>query len=176
MPARNRKSMQREAEPEQTNLIVLLRYAHREIRLLLTEMDDVLETPTAVFELYPRIQSAIRAHDAGEHYALYGPMREMPESSQLLHSAESAHQEIEEILRNLDRVPFRREQIQSQEWKRTFATLQRQVLDHLRIEEELIFPRLETLLAQSRLEALGERYKRGLKGELGPLPQIEVVQ
>src|SRR5690242_14484600 len=101
MPARKRKNMQKEAYPAPTNLIVLLRDAHREIKLLLTEMDDILDTPTAVFELYPRIQSAIRAHDAGENYALYGPMREMPESSQLLHAAESAHREIEEILRNL---------------------------------------------------------------------------
>jgi hemerythrin superfamily protein len=168
--------MQREAEPEPTNLIVLLRHAHREIKLLLTEMDDILETPTAVFELYPRIQSALRAHDAGENYALYGPMREMPESSQLLDAAESAHQEIEEILRNLDRVPFRKEQIQSQEWKRTFGTLRTQVLDHMRIEEEMIFPRLETFFVKARLEALGERYKRGLKGELGPLPPMEVVR
>src|SRR5215467_4956855 len=119
MPARNRKSMQREGEPEPTNLIVLLRDAHREIKLLLTEMDDILETPTAVFELYPRIQSALRAHDAGENYALYGPMREMPESSRLLSAAELAHAEIERTLRNLDRVPFRKEQIHSQEWKRT---------------------------------------------------------
>ena len=175
MPARNRKSMQRESEPEPTNLLVLLRDAHREIKLLLNEMDDILDTPTAVFELYPRIQSALRAHDTGENYALYGPMREIPESSRLLRAAESAHAEIEGILCNLDRVPFRKEQIHSAEWKRTFRSLQRQVIDHLRIEEEVIFPRLEHLLAQARLESLGERYKRGLKGELGPLVPTEDV-
>ncbi len=168
MPARNRKSMQRENEPEPADLLVLLRDAHREIRLLLTEMEDILDLPAAVFELYPRIRLALQAHDAGEKYALYGPLHEIPELSELLQPAELAHAEFDHMLHVLDRVPFRKEQIDSPHWKEEFRNLRRQVLEHLSHEEETIFPGLERLLSPSRLAALGDRYKRGLKGELGP--------
>lgn len=171
MPARNRKSMERESEPEPTDLLALLRDAHREIRLLLTEMEDILEVPTAVFELYPRIRLALQAHDAGERYALYGPMPNIPELSSLLRAAESAHAEIDGLLEQLDAMPFRKEQIHSPEWKERFRHLNRTVIGHLGDEEETIFPRLETLLARARLDALGDRYKRGLKGEIGPPPE-----
>ena len=171
MPARNRKSIQRESEPEPTDLVVLLRDGHRQIKLLFTEMEDILELPTAVFELHPRIRVALEAHSAGEHYALYGPMNEMPELSDALKAAEAAHEEIDAALAVLNRVPFRKQQIDSQQWKETFRLLHRMVLDHLDKEEGRIFPRLQSLLAPSRLDALGDRYKRGLKGELGPLPR-----
>jgi len=160
--------MQRESEAEPADLLALLRDAHREIRLLLMEMEDILDLPAAVFELYPRIRVALQAHDAGEKYALYGPMHEIPELSELLNAAESAHAAINQGLEALDRLPFRKEQIDSPQWKEAFRNLRRQVLDHLSREEEIIFPWLERLLAPSRLEALGDRYKRGLKGELGP--------
>src|SRR3954470_11734978 len=101
MPARNRKSMARESEPEPTNLIALLRDAHREIKNLLHEMDDILDLPTAVFELYPRIRVALEAHEAGEKFALYGPMREIPELLELLRNGEGAHAEIDRILGTL---------------------------------------------------------------------------
>ena len=166
MPARNRKSMDRESEAEPANLLILLRHAHREIRLLLTEMEDILDVPTATFELYPRIRVALQAHDAGEKYALYATMREVPELQELLHSAEAAHLEFDEMLRDLDRLPFRKQQIHSPEWKQTFRELHRKVLDHIEQEETEIFPRLQALLADARLDVLGDRYKRGLKGEL----------
>src|SRR4051812_40510118 len=117
MPARNRKSMQRESEAEPADLLALLRDAHREIRLLLMEMEDILDLPAAVFELYPRIRVALQAHDAGEKYALYGPMHEIPELSELLNAAESAHAAINQGLEALDRLPFRKEQIDSPQWK-----------------------------------------------------------
>lgn len=177
MPARNRKSMQREAEPEPANLLVLLRDAHREIRLLLTEMEDILDLTAAIFELYPRIRLALQAHEVGEEFALYGAIREIPEFAEVLHEAESAHAEIDQKLRLLDRVPFRKQQIDSPQWKEAFRNLHLKVLDHLVQEEASIFPRLEDLLAPSRLDALGDRYKRGLKGEIGPASlQSEVTK
>jgi hypothetical protein len=162
--------MERESEREPGNLIPLLRDAHWEIRSLLNEMEDILDLPAALFELYPRVRVALEAHDAGEKFALYGSMSELPELSTFLRRAETAHVEIDHTLRILDRIPFRKEQIDSPEWKETFRRLHRTVLGHLAEEEETIFPRLQTLLAEARLDALGERYKRGLKGELGPIP------
>lgn len=163
--------MERESEPEPVDLLALLRDAHREIRLLLTEMEDILEVPTAVFELYPRIRLALQAHDEGERYALYGPMQSIPELSELLYTAESAHAEIDSLLELLDGMPFRKEQVHSAQWQETFRHLHRTVISHLSHEEETIFPRLQTLLAQARLDALGDRYKRGLKGEIGQPPE-----
>ncbi len=175
MPARNRKSMARESEPEPTNVIDLLKDAHWEIKELLREMDEILLLPAAMFELYPRIRIALEAHETGEKFALYGPMREIPELSDLLRKAEAAHAEIDHILRFLDRVPFRRQQIHSPEWKQAFQDLHRAVLDHIAEEEEIIFSRLQALFAEARLNALGDRYKRGLKGEIGLLPVTQEV-
>jgi hemerythrin superfamily protein len=176
MPARNRKSMERESEAEPVDLLILLRHAHREIKLLLKEMEDILDLPAAIFELYPRIQVALQAHDAGEKYCLYAAMRDIPEFSDLLTMAESEHAEIDRMLDVLNHTPFRKQQLDSPEWKHKFRELHRKVLDHLSREEGEIFPLLQTLLAQSRLDALGDRYKRGLKGELGPPPaRSEVI-
>src|SRR5215831_6364100 len=99
-------------------------------------MEDILELPTAVFELYPRIRVALEAHSAGEHYALYGPLNEMPELSDALKAAEAAHEEIDAALAVLNRVPFRKQQIDSQQWKETFRLLHRMVLDHLDKEDD----------------------------------------
>ena len=115
MPARNRKSMERESGPEPANVITLLLNAHWEIRRLFEEMGDILDVPAALFELYPRIRAALEAHDAGEKFALYGPMHEIPELSLFLRRAEAAHGEIDRTLRILDRIPFRKEQIDSPE-------------------------------------------------------------
>lgn len=167
MPARNRKSMERETEPEPTNVITLLRDAHWEITSLLKEMEDILDLPAALFELYPRIRIALEAHEAGENFALYGPMREMPDLLIAMRRGEAAHEEIDRTLRALDALPFRKQQIESPEWKETFRRLHRKVLEHFAEEEESVFPRLENLVAEARLDALGDRYKRGLKGELG---------
>jgi hypothetical protein len=161
--------MERESSPEATNIITLLRQAHWEIKNLLREMDAILDLPAALFELYPRIRIALEAHAAGEAFALYGPMREIPGLSTGLRRGEAAHEEIDRTLRVLDRRPSRKEQLDSPEWKETFRQLHRTVLAHLAEEEENIFPRLEQLLAESRLDALGDRYKRGLKGELAPV-------
>src|SRR5690349_14388167 len=110
MPARNQKSMQRESAPEPSNLLDLLRDGHREIKHLLDEMNDILELPTAVFELYPRIRTALEVHDAGEQFALYGTMREIPALAGLLDDAESAHADVRQMLRFLDGMPFRKQQ------------------------------------------------------------------
>ena len=167
--------MARESEPEPTSLIALLRDAHWEIKSLLHEMEEILDLPTAVYELYPRIRLALEAHETGEKFALYGPMRDIPELRDLLRNGERAHAEIDRILDTLDRLPFRKEQVHSAAWKQSFRDLHIAVLAHVAEEEANMFPRLEALLAEARLDALGERYKRGLKGDLGPLPpSVEV--
>ena len=170
MPARNRKSMARESAPEATNLIVLLRDAHWEIKSLFKEMEDILDLPAAAFELYPRIRVALEAHDYGEKFALYSTMSHIPDLFAVLRRAEESHAEIDRTLRFLDRLPFRKQQIHSPEWKEAFRKLHRTVLAHLAEEEESIFPRLQALLAEARLDVLGDRYKRALKGELGEGP------
>src|ERR1051326_4889031 len=175
MPARNRKSMERESAPEPANILVLLRNAHWEIQNLLVEMEDILDVPTAMFELYPRIRVALQAHQAGEQFALYAALREIPDLSELLQSSEAAHAEIDRILRALDRLPYRKQQIDSPQWKAEFRELHHAVKDHISEEESDIFPRLERLLGEARLDALGEGYKRGLKGDLGAAPAANEV-
>ena len=172
MPSRNRKSMARESEPEPTNLVELLCDAHWEIKSLLREMEDILDLPTAIFELYPRISIALEAHEVGETFSLYRSLRDIPDFLSLARKGEEAHFEIDGIVRRLNEIPFRKDQIRSSSWKQTFRKLSRKVMDHISFEEEEVFPSLSRLLAPVRLDALGEQYKRGLRGELGPLTTI----
>jgi len=167
MAARNEKSMERARAEEPESLIEILTRVHWEIRCLLREMEQILDTSTAIYELYPRIRVALEVHAEGEEKALYEPLSSFPELKRLLSRGMAAHVEIEQSLHRLNQKPWRREQILSTEWKTEFRVLHRKVLVHIDEQENLLFPELSRQLAPSRIEDLGNRYKLGLTGQLG---------
>lgn len=80
--------MARESEPEPINIVQLLTDLHREIRSLFEEMADIIDIPTAQFELYPRIRVALYAHALGEKLSLYSLLKAIPEMNALIEEAE----------------------------------------------------------------------------------------
>jgi hypothetical protein len=168
MAARNEKSLERERAPEPTSLIDILEQTHREIRSLFHEMAEILETPTALYELYPRIRIALEIHDLAEEATLYPALKKFSDLADAAKTSEEEHHEMKQKLIRLDEKPWRKQQIESTEWKTEFHALHGLFVRHVEHEEKEIFPELTKRLSAAQFDELGQQYRTALHDDSTP--------
>jgi hemerythrin-like domain-containing protein len=142
-------------------LFDLLREQHREAASLLAVLREaqIDERP----RLLARLASALRAHTAAEDEILY-PKLEDDESEELLDQAYRDHEELREILADLEQAD-----VSSAELGHLLDELEELQSRHTTIEEDEVFALLEERFDEAQLAGLSrqlaKRHEEILRGE-----------
>jgi hemerythrin superfamily protein len=94
----------------------------------------------------------LEAHEVFEEEVLYPEIDQIPQIVSMIGDAYEAHAEFDTIMRELSDSP-----VTDDEWMRRIGELEETVREHVRMEEESLFPAACAKLAESRAEELGRQ-------------------
>lgn len=129
---------------------------HKEISDLLAKIEQPAELQAfGRKQLYEDLRLKLVAHDRAEEACYYPAI----EGDQSLHGlVEDGRDEHREISRMLD--DLRDDPTDSSDWLDAMRDIRSRFLKHAREEEEEMFPRSRSLLAESQAETLGEEFQK----------------
>jgi iron-sulfur cluster repair protein YtfE (RIC family) len=133
----------------------ILKRDHREIAQLLQQIETVVGKETReVKNLLDQVNRALEAHTLVEEEVLYPLLTENESTESLALQAERAHDEMQDYLEELDELEPVHE-----EWQSIFGALKKCVEEHVREEENIIFPRMQQIFSDDYLKRAGEKIK-----------------
>lgn len=130
-----------------------LREEHGEVERMMRQV-ATSEDPEVRRALFPTIRRELIAHAKGEEREFYSVLRRHEETRELAEHALDEHEDIEEMLGELEAMAF-----DSDEWGETFEELVDSVKDHVDVEENDLFPMAKRLLSEAQTHEIEERYE-----------------
>ncbi len=147
-----------------TGVLGKLHRDHETISRLLTDINELVDTGSADHgDLFAELKRELAAHCAAEERVLYAALDEHAECREDVKDGREEHEEIEEILGDLERCD------DEEEWLATFQELEEAALHHIREVESETFAVAERVLGRDKLVELAEafaREKRRARAEL----------
>ena len=140
--------------------IELLTGHHREVEQLWTQVQAAhVDGSEVQVQLAQEIVTILSQHDAIETQFLYPELRSAGgEGQQLSDHSLDEHQQVRELLTDVDGKDVRDESVYS-----ALAQCISNVMDHVAEEEQQIFPLLRRSVGQERLTELGEQMAAAMK-------------
>jgi hypothetical protein len=138
-----------------TGILGKLHRDHDSIRRLITDINEIVDTgSTELGHLFAELKSGLVSYCAAEECVLYAALAVHEECRDEVKDGREEHEEIEEILRDLERAE------DEEEWLSTFQELEDAVLHHLSEVEGETFPTAMRVLGRDELMRLAEVYHR----------------
>lgn len=106
-------------------------------------------------DLFPEIRSKLLAHAQAEEAEFYPPLRTHPQLTNMVERSLQQHREVEQLLDELTGLDQ-----SASTWKAAFLRLQHAVTEHVRLEEEQMFPLAKEAIGGDRLAQMLEHYER----------------
>ena len=126
---------------------------HRIVEKRLSEIERTVDKDAALREqLFKELQVMLEVHETFEEEVLYPEIDQIPQIVSMIGNAYEAHAEFDTIMRELSDSP-----VTDDEWMRRIGELKEMVREHVRMEEESLFPAAHAKLAESRAEELGRQ-------------------
>jgi iron-sulfur cluster repair protein YtfE (RIC family) len=122
---------------------------HEKVSRLMAKLE---ETDAGREEIFQTIKAELEAHTELEEEVFYPALEAAEETSDLIDEAYDEHHEVDEILAELDELPF-----DSEEWKEQFAALREVVELHVEKEEGTIFEAARSTLDPEALESMAQK-------------------
>lgn len=135
------------------NAIDLLKKDHRTVEMMFKNLKEVDKLDLKSREkLFNDLKTELDLHAHIEETIFYPAVRDAHEDNEemIVHSYED-HAEVKDMLEELAK-----EDKSDPEWAAKLESLEEDVKEHVKEEEEVILPKAEELLGQERLEELGE--------------------
>ncbi len=159
MGSRDEKSEDRQQQQEPRLITQLLAGLEREILMMLDEMSEILGRPTSRYDLFPRISAALHVYWFAKKESLVshqtGP-----------HTDESVSAKRQQLLKELDKLPRKEDEIVSEQWKSNFETLRLSVRQEIEESQNVFIPLLLSKKSRPDLEKLGSLFKKALQSPL----------
>ncbi|MFN7945096.1 MAG: hemerythrin domain-containing protein [Blastocatellia bacterium] len=143
------------------NAIEMLKEDHQEAFRLIEELetaDDETGTDPTYTETFNKLNRALKMHTRVEEEVLYPAMEEFNETRDLIRESYKEHDQVEQLLAQLSTLAPNEEEFQD-----ILAELRDAVEHHVDEEEGELFPKVEELCNQSRLQEMGRRMEE-IKG------------
>lgn len=127
---------------------------HGEVSAL---MDKVLSASSMAKEAedqYPKIRRKLLLHARAEQDVLYTECEKRPETAQALGDAREEHQEIEQLIEQLDATD-----VGTSQWQELFRELDQVVQQHVEEEESRVFEACEDAFEDHELRDMDRRFE-----------------
>jgi hypothetical protein len=148
--------------PNTKSIFELLKKDHREVERLISQLEKMDEDESDERdELFTELKQKITAHSKAEEQAFYDTLEEDEESEDLVEEAKCEHEEVEEILEEMEGMGS-----DDDEWETKLADLKQDLQHHIREEEGEIFEKAKEALSQEDLQEIGEEFLE-LKAQYG---------
>jgi iron-sulfur cluster repair protein YtfE (RIC family) len=132
---------------------------HRVAEQRFAEIERTTDKETERRErLFKELRACLEAHEIFEEEVLYPEIEQFPTIKRLIGHASEAHAEFDAILQELSEMPVARD-----EWMDGIRELKDMIHEHVRMEDETMFPAARAELAETRAEELGRRIEERQK-------------
>jgi hemerythrin superfamily protein len=143
---------------EQRDIVEVLEHDHREVEELFDQIEQATD-PKQRRELTDDVTIELIRHAVAEEQYLYPATREhLPDGDKLADKEIDEHSEVEEALKALEGMDA-----EDPEFMYKFREMSNSVRQHLKEEEEDLFPRLRKHASADELLDLGEKVERAKK-------------
>lgn len=113
-------------------------------------------------ELFHRLETALKDHEAAEERHFYVPLMEHDATQKEARHGVAEHHEIDELLNELEKTDY-----SSSGWLATAKKLKEKLLHHLEEEEHEFFQLAGKSLSESEKVTLGQKYRVAMNSGLG---------
>ncbi|HEY0099743.1 MAG TPA: hemerythrin domain-containing protein [Pyrinomonadaceae bacterium] len=129
----------------------LLKNDHAKVSSLLEKAEAATDAPTRQ-QLFTQLKQELDIHAHIEEVILYPALQGAEETSDLTEEAYEEHQEVKDLLSELEATPA-----DSEEWGDILLELKDSVEHHVEEEEGEMFPKARTVLSTEQLNEIGAR-------------------
>lgn len=143
---------------KQRDIVEVLTHDHREVEKLFDQIERTTD-PAKRRELTDSVTIELIRHAVAEEQYLYPATRQyLPDGDELADKEIGEHSEVEEALKSLEAMDA-----EDPEFMYRFREMGNSVRQHLKEEEEDLFPRLQHHATAEALRDLGEKVERAKK-------------
>ncbi len=140
-----------------TGIFRRLAEEHQEVAMMLKRV----ATSDDRRELFATIRKELLSHAKAEEKEFYTILRDQPETSALVEHSLEEHQEVERMLDELNTSD-----VASESWTRGIEELRASVEDHVKEEEQDLFPRARDVLGDDVAKNIEFNYDSTKKAEM----------
>jgi hemerythrin-like domain-containing protein len=139
--------------------IELLKQDHREARNLIEQLESGSQDETASpnMELFNKLKSALMLHTEIEEQIFYPPLENYDETRDLVKEAYKEHEQVDELLAEMSNP--------GDDWNDQLSELKESIEHHVGEEENEMFPTVEKLFGQERLQEMGRQMSNMKRGK-----------
>jgi hypothetical protein len=127
----------------------LFRILHNDHETTLSILSRLGDSPPDRQALFDELYRGLNAHTKGEEYAFYNQLSDRRETELFVKQALSQHRDIGNIL-----TQMRSASLSSPEWPALLREAKNRVEEHVRMEEEYLFPAAMKLLSNQHLTTI----------------------
>jgi hemerythrin superfamily protein len=106
-------------------------------------------------QLFRELRARFEAHEVFEEETLYPEIGQLPSTKLVIGEGFEAHAELDAVLQEMAEIPA-----DKPEWIERIRELKEMMREHVRTEEETIFPAARTEFGKTRAEELGRQFQK----------------
>ena len=129
----------------------LLKNDHAKVSALFDQIEPATDATTRQ-QLFAQLKQELDIHAHIEETILYPALKTEPETSDITEEAYEEHQEVKDLLAELEATPA-----DSEEWSDLIVELRENVEHHVEEEEGEMFPKARTVLGEQQINEIGAR-------------------
>jgi hemerythrin-like domain-containing protein len=138
---------------EALDALKLLKDDHDKVKKLLEEGESTTERAVKTREeLFAKIESELKVHEAIEEEVLYPALKEHAATKEIVLEAYEEHHVVDTIMGELEGV-----EPSDETWMAKFSVMKENLEHHITEEEDEMFPKVEQVFEDEELQALGTR-------------------
>jgi hemerythrin superfamily protein len=133
----------------------VLKQEHRNINKIFSELEEPRDDSEKTREEWFRLlRQELLSHAEAEHTSLYDRLLAEPATENVVKRSENEHDRVKGLLDDLEATDML-----DAAWGRKLASLRHQVENHVREEEQIIFPRAKAILEKTEQQEIAEDFR-----------------
>ena len=129
----------------------LLKRDHKKVTGIFDKIEDTTVRAVKTREkLFGQLKEELQVHTEVEERVFYPALQEYDETRDLIKEARVEHEKVENLLKQIEAVAR-----DSRDFNNLIAELKREVKQHVKEEENEIFPKAKNILDENQIEQLG---------------------
>jgi hemerythrin-like domain-containing protein len=140
------------------NAIDILTQDHREVDEIIAELENMSGADTGSAtpsETFIQLRDNFMLHGQVEEQIFYPALKQNPETASLVEHAVDEHQEVKEMLAQMESLTPN-----SDEFQRLLKKVKEEIQHHVEEEESEMFVKARQVLGESKMEELGRQIKQ----------------
>ena len=148
---------------QESDIANLMRATQREILCLFGEVEQILRSPSGIYERYPKLSRTLRIYWHVKSGILGSTLLQDTQRKRDLQDWKVLRARYEKFLHQLERRSLRPKKAQRDEWARLFAELKSAVEDDILLDHNVLVPALSSTKSSCELEELSVFYAQAMK-------------